>query len=476
MLNTGKSGENWEFRSMPLGVEHKVRSVWKSRSEDTSPADDWRTYSNFRNHRSFCLDVFDIDGDGKLELLCCHVQHIPGPVIEVWRNIGSLDKPVMLYEDILPWSRSYTTFSLRFVNNEAFDGCLWATFNSGSGIRYFKRVKQDYTDPEAYRNMGPLLGEGCKLKVEGYCRPSPIRITPESGVSLVCGDEPGFITLARNIGTKKRSAFALPGPISDQTGEILRLNRESIIPDNDGERNTGQVKPFVCDWDGDGNMDLVVGGNTNRIFWLEQYDPETNTYLRIHRLVVKDSYNPFASRKGPAVYDIHGRGKPDLIAVDSELRICVFRQGTGARGLIELEPGVPLLYIDGAPITTESIGPPPFKSPNICIAVCDWTHTGKHDLIISSNEQTFILKNRGTNEKPRFERPKTLEEPDGTAVVTSHHESHVAAFDWDGDGRLDLMIGGEAGTIYLFHRDWVSGLMQKVSLGGLEVILPSRRL
>ena len=31
------------------------------------------------------------------------------------------------------------------------------------------------------------------------------------------------------------------------------------------------------------------------------------------------------------------------------------------------------------------------------------------------------------------------------------------------DGHLDLMVGGESGTIYLFHRDWLSGITHKVS-------------
>ena len=54
--------------------------------------------------------------------------------------------------------------------------------------------------------------------------------------------------------------------------------------------------------------------------------------------------------------------------------------------------------------------------------------------------------------------------PDGTPIETSHHENHAAAYDWDSDGRLDLMIGGESGTIYLFHRDWLSGITHRVKI------------
>ena len=111
-----------------------------------------------------------------------------------------------------------------------------------------------------------------------------------------------------------------------------------------------------------------------------------------------------------------------------------------------------------------SIGPPPIHIPNICLAVCDWRERGVDDLIISSSHQTFLLENAGTSRRPAYRRPVPFTEPDGTIVDTSHHESHVAVFDWDGDGREDLMIGGEAGTIYLFHRSWLEGLEPRITV------------
>ena len=31
-------------------------------------------------------------------------------------------------------------------------------------------------------------------------------------------------------------------------------------------------------------------------------------------------------------------------------------------------------------------------------------------------------------------------------------------------GRVDLMVGGESGAIYLYHRDWLSGIKHKVTV------------
>lgn len=464
MLNVGGSARRgWKFKTVPLAIAGgKI-------APDTRKRKDWRTFSNFSGGRSYSYDVYDIDGDGRLELLCCHVGHLSGPVIDVWRNAGTLAKPAMMYDKILPWSSQYKGFGFRFVRDKAFNGCL---LGSSTGIHYFKKTRNDPFDPKSFRDMGPLLGEGCKLKLEGFVRPCPLDVDGKGNMSLLCGDEPGFLTLVRNIGSRNRTVFARPKKITDRSGHVLRLNRESIIPDNDGEGNCGQLKPFVCDWDGDGNLDIIVAGNTNRILWLDHYDPETNSIRRMHELKVKGLVDPFAARKGPCVIDFDGDGRPELLAVNSLRQICLYRQGRGTQGRIVLEPPILLKYRDGRPLGTWSILSPgmakKIREPNVCLAACDWTGTGSYDLIVSSYLQTFLLENVGSNRSPRFKRPKPLCQPDGTPVEISHHESHVAVYDWDRDGRLDLMIGGESGTIYLLHRDWITGVGSKIQLKGMR--------
>ena len=84
------------------------------------------------------------------------------------------------------------------------------------------------------------------------------------------------------------------------------------------------------------------------------------------------------------------------------------------------------------------------------------------DLFVSSNWYTFFLENSGTRDAPCFERPRPIRTPDGKAHKLSQHESHVTAYDWNGDGAPDLIIGGESGGLYLFHHDWLSGIAHTV--------------
>lgn len=464
---SSQSPDKWKFKSFPftvsgarLGYDVHIQN-WKK--------------SNFSNHRSLSIDAFDIDGDGSLEIFCCHVKHLSSPVIEMWKNVGSVEEPALMYRGVLPWSFDPMAFGFHFTRDAAFDGCIRASWYNDAGFRYFKKVGDDPLDPKSYRDAGLLLGNGCKVKHEGMVKGNPI---VRNGVfDLLCGDLAGFITLVRNKGKPDRPVFSAPEKVTDKHGQDVRVYREDIMPDNNSERNCGQLKPCLCDWDGDGKLDILVGNNTNKIVWLKAYDPETNQYRQRRRLQVKGLMDPFGFRKGPAVADFDGDGRLELVTVDSLGRVCLYKQGKGPDGPSNLEPPVPLVFTNGKTIMNSDIGralaaaegvkfpegiPGLWKEPSITFAVCDWTGNGTYDLAISSNWYTFILENRGSNKSPRFKKPWPVRGADSKPCKISQHESHVTAYDWDGDGRPDLIIGGESGSLYLFHHDWVSGIRHKV--------------
>ncbi len=477
MRNVGGEKGNWKFESVPLGLAEGPRKM---------PLD-WRKYSNFAAWRPCYFDVHDIDADGKMELLCCRrlelvstdIKFTAGnlwdgtlelqqgrdvvPIIEVWRNIGSLEQPVMRKDGELPWSEFYSSFNFRFVRNKAFDGCLMGSTAAGSGMRYFEQVKPDALQADAFRDRGVLLGQACELKLEGYVRPVPLDADGNGTMDLLCGDEPGFITLVKNMGTSGKPVFALADKLKNQHGEVLILSDTNFPRWCQTTSYIGQLKPYVCDWDQDGELDIIVGsGFFSVIFWLEKYDPARNRFEKMHVLQVKGANpkRPFKIRKGPAVVDWDKDGRPELLALDPSGAVCIFRQGKkgSPEGLTMLEPGIKLCYEDGKEITSKDFLP----YGNISLWPCDWTGSESCDLIVGSNHFTWLVENIGTNTKPRFKAPEKFKAPDGVPVETSHHESHAAAYDWDADGRLDLMVGGESGTIYMYHRDWLSGIKHKV--------------
>jgi len=459
MRNVGGTPERPKFKSFPLPRS----SFWRPKAR----YGDWRTINNFPDGRAFSFDWFDVDGDGSAELLILHGNHRPEPAIEVWRNAGTADEPRMTQDGFLPWSVGRMSCGFRFVRNAAFDGCLVGTVNSGGGMRYFKRTGENPYDARSYKDAGLLLGEGGKVRPEGYVRAWPIDVDGDGKMDLVCGDEPGFITLVKNVGTRDRPAYDNPRRLCDNRGNVLHLRRENILHDNDLEWSCGQLKPLVCDWDGDGKLDLIVGNNTNRILWLRGYDPQRNRFTGMHELKVRGMLDPFGWRKGQIVLDFDGDGRLELITADWQYRVCMYRQSTESPLL--LEPPTPLTYTNGKPIMVDTIPPAIYKYGMISLDAVDWTGNGVYDLIVSTNYMSNLLENVGTNQQPKFKKPKPFTTPDGPIEIC-HHDSHAKAVDWDGDGRDDLLIGGESGTMYLFHRDWLAGIMHRVESGEVKPI------
>jgi hypothetical protein len=76
-----------------------------------------------------------------------------------------------------------------------------------------------------------------------------------------------------------------------------------------------------------------------------------------------------------------------------------------------------------------------------------------------------LLENVGTNKKPVFKKPKLLKTPDGPVSIC-HHESQVAVADVNGDGIDEVIIGGESGSVYVFHQDWLRCVKNEVLVKG----------
>ena len=153
----------------------------------------------------------------------------------------------------------------------------------------------------------------------------------------------------------------------------------------------------------------------------------------------------------------------------------MFHQGDGADGTLVLEPPVPLTYRDGGTLLNSDIGrglaatdgvpfpeglPSLWREPSITLAACDW-HRPRGVRPVSSppNWYTFLLENSGTREGAPLRAAASRSAP-RTARRTSSLSTRATspAYDWNGDGVPDLIVGGESGGLYLFHHDWLSGI------------------
>jgi len=150
--------------------------------------------------------------------------------------------------------------------------------------------------------------------------------------------------------------------------------------------------------------------------------------------------------------DIDGDSYPDLLSGSWPGEIYLFR-GTAdhsfaARELLKDKKGevINKQPESGSPATDQTIG------RASVVSVADWDGNGTLDLIVGNVDgDVYWLRNEGTAQAYAFGESQRLTTTNGKPVHVSSRAGPCVA-DWDGDGKLDLLLGSEDGSVWL-HRN-----------------------
>lgn len=390
----------------------------------------------------------DYDGDGAVDLIVG---------IEDWSDYG--------------WDDAYDA-SGRWTNGPL------------HGLVYLLRNEGTTESPKYAR---PTLVEAAGGPVDTYGCPSPnfADFDGDGDLDLLCGEFVDGFTYFPNTGSRTVPKYGAPIRLTTESGEKLAMNVQMIVP-------------IGFDWDEDGDLDLVVGDEDGRVALVEntgKRSAEGMPYFLPPRYFQQEADElKCGALATPVGVDWDGDGDTDIVSGNTSGVIEIFLNESGPKVARPRWSAPTKLMVGDAPFRVMAgqnggiQGPCEEKWGYTTLSVADWDGDGDLDVVHNSIlGRVGWLENIGTRTEPKFAENKpvvvawdgpppkpawTWWTPGPTELATQWRTTPVA-YDFTGDGLMDLAMLDHEGYLALFEREKRS----KADGTGTElVLLPGRRI
>jgi hypothetical protein len=205
--------------------------------------------------------------------------------------------------------------------------------------------------------------------------------------------------------------------------------------------------PRLCDLDGDGKNDLLVGLADGSVLLFPNIGTNAaptfgpGQVLQAGPAGAKTNLNVVA-RATLAMVDWNDDGKQDLVvgAMDGKVRVY----------LNQASPGLP----DFADALVIQNGGQDLQVPTgrASVAVCDLNGDGRKDLVVGNTEgQVFFYPNVGTDAGPVFDGSELLEVGGSPIDLEGSARSRPFVGDFNSDGVPDILLGAADGQVRLYR-------------------------
>ncbi|HTM51018.1 MAG TPA: VCBS repeat-containing protein [Bryobacteraceae bacterium] len=313
--------------------------------------------------------------------------------------------------------------------------------------------------PKPLEQMDPYMKSGA------LSRPVAVDWNGDGLLDLVAGNSAGYIQYFENVGSRQQAAFENRGYLKAGGQVIRKMAGPNGSIQGPAETKWGYTNPWVADWDLDGKPDLIVNDIWGAVVWYRNIGAKQKPELApAQPIEVEWAGRPpkpewvWWEPKGkqlvtqwrttPRVVDWDGDGLPDLVMLDHQGYLSLFRR-TRQAGVLKLLPPEHIFVEAGGRFLNLSAGRAG-RSGRRKVDLVDWDGDGDLDLITDSDAGPIWYENTGTQAKPVMSpRGQILK-----ARLSGHNPTPIAA-DWNGDGRLDLLVGAEDGFFYFFERSYI---------------------
>ena len=315
-------------------------------------------------------------------------------------------------------------------------------------------------DAPEYEQPVKIEAGGTPVDVYGMPSPNFGDFDGDGDLDLICGEFVDTFTYFENVGTRTRPEYA--------AGRPLALGDRPLTMD------LCMIVPVALDWDGDGDLDLVVGQEDGRVALVEHTGKVVGglPLFAAPRFFQQQADDlKFGALVTPVAFDWDADGDLDLVCGNTAGYIGWIENLDGACPAKWAAPK--LVEADGRPIRilagpNGSIqGPCEAKWGYTTQTVCDWDGDGRLDIVANSIlGKVHWYRNIGTRRAPALAAAQPVEvewagdqpalawgwmRPEGKALLTQWRTTPVTV-DWNRDRLVDLVMLDQEGFLAFFER------------------------
>ena len=321
------------------------------------------------------------------------------------------------------------------------DGLFDLVVGSARGVIVWYPNLGTKTEPKFIYSKLIFTTDGKPLDVGISSEPFVVDWDGDGVKDLLIGANGNRLLFFKNIGTNKDRKFVNKGFVVVD-GKPLALPHEPVPGGKGVFDDDYHPVPEVVDWDGDGDLDLLMGGYvTGMIFYFENVgkSPDGTPVLKSRGPLEADGkVLDVEWCASPTVADFDGDGDLDLITgtlryttegidpSDNELFLRYFENiGTRTKPILARRPFPKRGEFPNSPLVTPR--------------AIDFNNDGLPDLAVSGLDNIWLYKNVGTRTAPLFDAStKPLPSQWGNAFIADISSQLI---DWNGDGSLDIVTG-----------------------------------
>jgi hypothetical protein len=400
----------------------------------------------------------DWDGDGKLDLILANFVD----TVFLARNTGSgfaQPQPIlkmdlcMIQPRVVRWHRDGRPSLL--IGEE--DGRIALAENIAPKGRQPQLAELRYLE-----QVDPYLKSGA------LSRPVSVDWNADGKLDILSGNSAGYLQYFENTGTREQPQFIDRGYLMASGKPIRRIAGPNGSVQGPAEEKWGYSNLSVADWDIDGKLDVVVNDIWGDVVWHRNIGTAQKPELASAQPVEVewDAKPPKPDwvwwepkpkqlvtqwRTTPKVVDWDRDGLPDLAMLNHQGYLALFRRSRCGDKLC-LKPGERIFLEPNGRFLNLARGRAG-ASGRRKIELADWDSDGDLDLITDSDEGPIWYQNVGTQAKPVMAARGTII----NAPLRGHNPTPNVA-DWNGDGKLDVIVGAEDGFLYYFERSYIEAL------------------